>query len=107
MVSCPKNTNTPKKSPAIEESGEDASLVHHVKSNSTIVLAVADGVGGWRARGIDPSGFSRSLISHMKAIKNGIIDPKDLIKEAFYALIESYKKGLEKPFGIYPLLFIH
>jgi serine/threonine protein phosphatase PrpC len=100
MVSCPKTTDIPKKHPAIEESGEDASIIHHIKSNTTIILAIADGVGGWRSRGIDPSNFSRSLLFHMKELKDTITDPKSLIKEAFHALIEGYRKGLEKPFGI-------
>lgn len=32
------------------------------------VLAVADGVGGWRSKGVDPSAFSRSLMHHLEAV---------------------------------------
>ena len=37
--------------------GEDASF------SGSNLLAVADGVGGWRDRGIDPSKYSRGLVT--------------------------------------------
>lgn len=50
--------------------GEDAYLV--AQNAQFSVLAVADGVGSWRRKGIDPSKFSRSLMRHMGALVEGI-----------------------------------
>lgn len=50
-------------------------------------LSVADGVGGWRNRGIDPSEFSNQLCSNIKSLatKNPgdyLLFPKDLLRDA-------------------------
>lgn len=51
------------------------------------MLAVADGVGGWNKRGVDPSIFSNELIKNVrkyweKNMNRQIVDPKQLIKSA-------------------------
>ncbi|KAI8872877.1 hypothetical protein GQ42DRAFT_104226, partial [Ramicandelaber brevisporus] len=56
---------------------------------SRLLLAVADGVGGWRDQGIDPSLFPYRLLEHAVGIASntgaeGIAHtPKDLLTEAF------------------------
>jgi len=74
---------------------------------------VADGVGGWRRRGIDPSAFSRSLMDQVAeasspAISSSITHaggiPKanpalEIMRTAFNGLITAYIRGEEEPFG--------
>ena len=48
-----------------EKGGEDSWYNDHT------VLAVADGVGGWNLRGIDPSKYSRKLTSNIKVLLEG------------------------------------
>ena len=55
--------------PRPEDCGEDAYAME--ENELQAVLAVADGVGGWRKQGIDPSGFSRGLMRHLAAIVRG------------------------------------
>lgn len=43
--------------------GEDAYAIF--ENAYQAVVAIADGVGGWRKKGIDPSVFSRSLMHHL------------------------------------------
>ena len=43
-----------------DKGGEDAYLM----SNDFTVIAVADGVGGWNKKGIDPALFSNELVGH-------------------------------------------
>ena len=58
-----------------------------------IFLGVADGVGGWRKYGIDPSAFSRRLMKECEArVAIGEFDPKRpelLLDKAFKATAES------------------
>jgi len=54
--------------------GDDACFVGFNKS--TDVLGVADGVGGWRAHGVDPSQFSKKLMDACKMlVKSGRFIP--------------------------------
>ena len=45
-----------------DKGGEDA----YVLSDDTSLIAVADGVGGWNRKGIDPALFSNELCGHYK-----------------------------------------
>lgn len=49
---------------ALDCCGEDAFVV--AESDDVLVVGVADGVGGWRQRGVDPSKFSQSLMRHLE-----------------------------------------
>jgi len=60
--------------------GEDACFVASFKS--THVAGVADGVGGWKKYGIDPSKFSSNLMRHCsEVVRQGSFEPSrpDLI----------------------------
>ncbi|GMR42310.1 hypothetical protein PMAYCL1PPCAC_12505, partial [Pristionchus mayeri] len=67
--------------------GDDACFIAHFKR--TLVAGVADGVGGWRKYGIDPSQFSSRLMKECeKRIQSGSFDPKrpeEIIAKAFKA----------------------
>lgn len=68
--------------------GEDACFVSRHKS--TYVAGVADGVGGWRKYGVDPSVFSSELMQHCSDIvRAGDFAPNrpdELIAKAFERL---------------------
>jgi len=72
--------------------GDDAWLV--ANSKTADVLGVADGVGGWRAYGVDPSDFSYSLLHSIQRIIS-VSDqwsshrPADLLSAAFRELTNS------------------
>lgn len=70
--------------------GEDAFFVAEDKTSS--VLGVADGVGGWRNYGIDPSIFSSALMANCKRlIEQGLLDnptPVNIIKRGYQELFE-------------------
>lgn len=57
-------------------------------------VGVADGVGGWREHGIDPSVFSRSLMDACKSlIDNKLLDLnpstlKELLSKGYKQLLE-------------------
>ena len=76
------------------QSGEDAYFVAQVgKDSTTVAFAVADGVGGWQDRGIDPSDFSHGLCSHMAQFAvywtNATAPmPKQLLQMGYDALLE-------------------
>eukprot|EP00667_Euglena_gracilis_P020716 EG_transcript_22468 len=59
--------------------GEDAFLV------TERVLGVADGVGSWRKKGVDPSIFSNRLLENAKAWveKQGNLDPVFIMQKAY------------------------
>lgn len=63
------------------------------KSYKFYILGVADGVGGWRKYGIDPSEFSRKLMKECeKRVASGEFDPKmpeDILTKAFKATAEA------------------
>ncbi|KHJ94956.1 protein phosphatase 2C [Oesophagostomum dentatum] len=71
--------------------GDDACFISRFKN--TFVVGVADGVGGWRKYGIDPSQFSRKLMRECeKRVSSGDFDPKKpetLLEKAFKATAES------------------
>jgi len=61
--------------------GEDSYLVSS-PTNSTI--AVADGVGGWESKGVNPRAFADEVLKKTyDFIKNGEIDPKNAISASF------------------------
>ena len=53
----------------LECCGEDSFAI--VENEYQLVLAVADGVGGWRSKGIDPSQFSRGLMRCLMSVVKG------------------------------------
>lgn len=85
--------------------GEDSFCV--AENDHEIILAVADGVGGWRKVGVDPSAFSQTLMYHAAEIsknptENFLNDenrPRTLIYDAFWKLVEDFNTGKKKPFG--------
>lgn len=106
---------------ALDCCGEDSFSI--IENNVQVVVGMADGVGSWRQKGIDPSRFSRSLMKHLEAIimgksesggifgrwavSNGSSSPlntppitaSDLMKQAFWRLVRGYQNGKEQPFG--------
>ena len=76
-----------------EKGGEDAYLF----SSDCSVIGVADGVGGWREYGIDPSQFPRTLMSICeRLVKEGLFEPrkpKDIISKG-YDEIQEYKEEI-------------
>lgn len=85
--------------------GEDSYTV--VENEEQMVIAIADGVGGWRKRGIDPAQFSRCLMDQVREVvansrnklTNAIIGADEILKKAFYGLVQVYMTGKGKPFG--------
>ncbi|GMT19149.1 hypothetical protein PFISCL1PPCAC_10446 [Pristionchus fissidentatus] len=67
--------------------GDDSCFIAQFKR--TLVAGVADGVGGWRKYGIDPSQFSTKLMKECeKRVQSGSFDPKrpeEIIAKAFKA----------------------
>jgi|TARA_R110001592_G_scaffold188114_5_gene433111 protein phosphatase PTC7 len=64
--------------------GEDSYVVSS-PTNSTI--AVADGVGGWESKGVNPRAFADEILKRTyKFIKNGEADPKSAIMSAYPGL---------------------
>lgn len=71
--------------------GDDAYfVVKHAKGD---VIGVADGVGGWRAWGIDPGEFSHSLmrVSERLVLTGSYLpsQPAAIIAKAYYELLEN------------------
>ncbi|XP_078436122.1 protein phosphatase 2C family protein [Wolffia australiana] len=69
----------------VDRGGEDAFFVH---GRGGGVLGVADGVSGWAQRNVDPSLFSRELISHALNIagdEEADNDPQNLLRKAHAA----------------------
>jgi len=70
--------------------GDDACFVAFNKA--TDVVGVADGVGGWRAYGVDPSQFSKKLMEACKTlVKSGRFiasKPGELLASGYQELIE-------------------
>jgi protein phosphatase PTC7 len=61
--------------------GEDSYLVSS-PTNSTI--GVADGVGGWESKGVNPRAFADEILRETyKFIKQGEIDPKNAISASY------------------------
>lgn len=103
----PKSEENPKKGKKCTPlgCGEDSYCV--AENDKEVVLGVADGVGGWRSKGVDPSAFSQALMYHAAEIskspsekfKNDADRPKTLIHDAFWRLVDDFKTGKRKPFG--------
>ncbi len=85
--------------------GEDSYVI--AENRDQIVLAIADGVGGWRKRGIDPSKFSRCLMDQVKELVNDgskrlkdvLIESDQVLQRAFHELVQVYRKKQGEPFG--------
>lgn len=102
-----KTESNPKKGKKCTPSGcgEDSYCI--ADNEFEVVLGVADGVGGWRSKGVDPSAFSRTLMYHAAELsktansdsKSDIDRPKVLIHDAFWRLVEDFKAGRRQPFG--------
>ena len=64
-----------------------------LRSNSADVIGVADGVGGWRAYGVDPGLFSMNLMkSCERLVKAGYFvndQPAKLLKSGFLEMQQS------------------
>ena len=63
-----------------------------IKPFISIILGVADGVGGWREYGIDPSQFSKKLMKACETLvaKDTVFPcgPKELLASAYKELLE-------------------
>lgn len=82
--------------------GEDSYSI--AENDYQMVIAVADGVGGWRKKGIDPARFSRCLMAQAtKAVElcdEEPLQPKEILRRAFYGLIDKYlRREGDPPFG--------
>ncbi|CAI4222257.1 unnamed protein product [Auanema sp. JU1783] len=71
--------------------GDDACFVSRFKNS--FVVGVADGVGGWRKYGVDPSEFSSKLMKQCEErVVKGDFDPRfpeEILAKAFTATAES------------------
>lgn len=112
-----------RQAPATPEAcGEDAFAI--VENDHQLVLAVADGVGSWRSKGVDPAQFSRALMAGVETTVRGeaesgkgagglmgrlmgsgdappgeALPPGAILKGAFWRLLRSYFRGAARPFG--------
>lgn len=103
----PKTESDPKKNKNCTPlgCGEDSFCIS--ENGHEIVLGVADGVGSWRSRDVDPSKFSQALMYHAGELSKSPDEkfmqdenrPKTLIHNAFWKLVEDFKTGKGKPFG--------
>ncbi|KAK4058633.1 Protein phosphatase 2C 7 [Microbotryomycetes sp. JL221] len=58
--------------------------VTDAEAMETVVMAVADGVGGWTESGVDPSHFSQALMFYAhNSVNQGTTDPKKILEEAY------------------------
>lgn len=106
-ISClPKSMTIPQQFIGVKvapcDCGEDSYVV--AEHDGKILLAVADGVGSWRKKGINPALFSRALCSYLK--QNFLQQDNqsrlvERIKQAFDNLVkDTLKAGNgERPFG--------
>lgn len=83
------------------ESGQDAYFVSSVgdplpDTIGQTAFAIADGVGGWTDRGIDPADFSHGLCAHMASVSRSWtasetaqrLSPKQLLTQGYRRLID-------------------
>lgn len=86
--------------------GEDAFSIS--QNALQMIIAIADGVGGWRKKGIDPSRFSRCLMEQVSKLvaadtpshDDDVMEPKEILRRAFYGLVQKYlRREGEPPFG--------
>lgn len=70
----------------VDKFGDDACFI--LNSRKKDYIGIADGVGGWRSRGYDPSAFSSSLLTLCKDIaqKKPTHDPFKLIDNSYNKL---------------------
>lgn len=103
----PKSEKDPKKGKTCTPLGCGEDSFSIAENDNEVVLAVADGVGGWRSKGIDPAIFSQTLMHHTAEISKAPNEkfkydenrPKTLIHDAFWRLVEDFNLGRKKPFG--------
>ena len=63
-----------------DRGGEDGFFIN----NELNALSVADGVGSWYSRGIDPGIYARELVQLTEsAIQAGLRDPVKALREAY------------------------
>lgn len=103
----PKTEKSPKKGKNCTPLGCGEDSFSIAENDYEVILAVADGVGGWRSKGVDPALFSQTLMYHAAEIskspgekfKQDEERPKTLIHDAFWRLVDDFKEGRKKPFG--------
>lgn len=103
----PKSENNPKKGKNCTPLGCGEDSFSIAENDYEVILAVADGVGGWRSKGVDPAIFSQTLMYHAAEISKAPSEkfkydenrPKTLIHDAFWRLVNDFKSGKKKPFG--------
>ncbi|ORX63478.1 hypothetical protein DL89DRAFT_327620 [Linderina pennispora] len=80
------NDSTPYKRRERAYSGDDS--MFHARNRDTLVFGVADGVGGWKRRGISSARFSRSLTAYsahaVARVQDG--NPKEIMHKAVAAM---------------------
>lgn len=59
---------------------------------------VADGVGGWRSKGVDPSKFSRLLMTNCSHVLQSRTwqGPSDILEQAHHLVLQSKQVALGK-----------
>lgn len=94
-----KGRNLEEKRKSRPDTGQDAYFVATVgdpsASTGSTSFAIADGVGGWTERGIDPADFSHGLCSHMASValswapsdSSQRLSPKQLLNQGYQRLI--------------------
>lgn len=68
------------------DAGEDALMVAKSPDQSTVLLGVADGVGGWTESGVDPSLYSNALLHYAAQFAerhNTMPTPQAILQHAF------------------------
>lgn len=87
----------------VNQAGDDAYCSVSTENHS--IVAIADGVGGWRDRGVDPSVFSRTLLEKVDEtadlVDKGASKPAiKVIKASYKALIQAFAQGRDQqPYG--------
>ena len=82
--------------------GDDAWFIASDRGGGSDVLGVADGVGGWRDIGVDPSKFSSNLMRTCKrVVEQGLgearVDhktPLEILSASYHALLENKNPSL-------------
>uniref|UniRef100_A0A5K3FDB2 Protein phosphatase n=1 Tax=Mesocestoides corti TaxID=53468 RepID=A0A5K3FDB2_MESCO len=71
--------------------GDDACFISI--TDACCVLGVADGVGGWRSYGVDPSNFSKTLMSTCRRLaESGRFQPNEpmlLVTESYHEVLDA------------------
>lgn len=91
-----KGANLQERRKGRPDSGQDAYFVARVGQDSgSTAFAIADGVGGWTERGVDPADFSHGLCSYMAQHALSWSDPKALSPKQLLNL--GYEGVVEDP----------